>query len=68
MAAAFSIGDRDVTRLPPAARNIAMVFQSYALFPHLTVAENILFGLRVRKVPAGERARASRSASPSCSA
>ena len=45
------IGGRDVTRLPPAARGIAMVFQSYALFPHLTVAENIVFGLRVRKVP-----------------
>jgi sn-glycerol 3-phosphate transport system ATP-binding protein len=44
------IAGRDVTRLPPAARNIAMVFQSYALFPHLTVAENIIFGLRVRKV------------------
>ena len=49
------IGDRDVTRLPSAERGIAMVFQSYALFPHLTVAENILFGLRVRKVPAAER-------------
>ena len=49
------IGERDVTRLPPAARNIAMVFQSYALFPHLTVADNIAFGLQVRKVPADER-------------
>src|SRR5688572_4567779 len=44
------IAGRDVTRLPPAARGIAMVFQSYALFPHLTVAENIVFGLKVRKV------------------
>ena len=44
------IGERDVTRLPPAQRGIAMVFQSYALFPHLSVAENIVFGLRVRKV------------------
>jgi sn-glycerol 3-phosphate transport system ATP-binding protein len=44
------IADRDVTNLPPAKRGIAMVFQSYALFPHLTVAENIVFGLRVRKV------------------
>jgi sn-glycerol 3-phosphate transport system ATP-binding protein len=43
------IGEKDVTRLPPAARGIAMVFQSYALFPHLTVAENIVFGLRVRR-------------------
>jgi sn-glycerol 3-phosphate transport system ATP-binding protein len=51
------IGGGDVTELPPAKRHISMVFQSYALFPHLTVAENILFGLRVRKVPAAERAR-----------
>ncbi|ANN69299.1 ABC transporter ATP-binding protein [Bordetella bronchialis] len=45
------IGDRDVTHLPPAQRRIAMVFQSYALFPHLNVRENILFGLKVRKEP-----------------
>jgi sn-glycerol 3-phosphate transport system ATP-binding protein len=51
------IGGKDVTELPPAKRRISMVFQSYALFPHLTVAENILFGLRVRKVPAAERAQ-----------
>ncbi len=51
------IGGKDVTVLPPAKRRISMVFQSYALFPHLTVAENILFGLRVRKVPAAERTR-----------
>src|SRR5205085_4906319 len=52
-----------VTRLPPAARSIAMVFQSYALFPHLTVAENIVFGLRVRKVSRSETdARLSRVA------
>jgi sn-glycerol 3-phosphate transport system ATP-binding protein len=44
------IDGRDVTGLPPAQRNIAMVFQSYALFPHLSVAENILFGLHVRRV------------------
>jgi sn-glycerol 3-phosphate transport system ATP-binding protein len=49
------IGDVDVTALPPVRRNIAMVFQSYALFPHLTVAENIVFGLRVRRVPAAQR-------------
>jgi sn-glycerol 3-phosphate transport system ATP-binding protein len=49
------IGGRDVTRLSPAQRNIAMVFQSYALFPHLSVAENIVFGLRVRKVDATDR-------------
>src|SRR5690349_975760 len=52
------IGNRDVTRLPPAKRSIAMVFQSYALFPHLSVAENILFGLRGRKVAPGEGGRA----------
>jgi sn-glycerol 3-phosphate transport system ATP-binding protein len=50
-----SIGGRDVTRLPPAQRNISMVFQSYALFPHLSVAENIVFGLRVRKVAEAAR-------------
>jgi sn-glycerol 3-phosphate transport system ATP-binding protein len=49
------IGDADVTTLPPAGRNISMVFQSYALFPHLSVAENIVFGLRVRDVPVAER-------------
>ncbi|MEO8487660.1 MAG: ABC transporter ATP-binding protein [Betaproteobacteria bacterium] len=48
------IAGRDVTRLPPSQRSISMVFQSYALFPHLSVAENILFGLRVRKVAPGE--------------
>ena len=46
------IGDRDVTQLPPSKRRISMVFQSYALFPHLSVRENILFGLKVRKEPA----------------
>ncbi len=45
------IGERDVTFLPPAQRKIAMVFQSYALFPHLNVRDNILFGVRVRKEP-----------------
>ena len=52
------IGSRDVTRLAPARRNVSMVFQSYALFPHLTVAENIGFGLRARRVPRADAARA----------
>ncbi|WP_368921780.1 ABC transporter ATP-binding protein [Comamonas aquatica] len=52
-----SIGGQDVTDLPPAERGIAMVFQNYALFPHLSVAENIGFGLSVRKVPKAEAAR-----------
>ena len=45
-----------MTHLPPAERRLSMVFQSYALFPHLSVAENIVFGLRVRNVPRLERA------------
>jgi len=45
------IGDRDVTELPPQARDVAMVFQSYALYPHLTVRENLGFGLAVRRQP-----------------
>jgi len=47
----IEIGGRNVAGVSPKDRDIAMVFQSYALFPHLSVAENILFGLRVRKVP-----------------
>lgn len=49
------IGGQVVNQLPPAKRDLAMVFQSYALFPHLTVAENILFGLRVRRTPKVEQ-------------
>jgi multiple sugar transport system ATP-binding protein len=45
------IGDRDVTDLAPRHRNISMVFQSYAVFPHMTVRSNIGFGLRMRRVP-----------------
>lgn len=51
------IDDRDVTRRDASKRGVSMVFQSYALFPHLNVRENILFGLKVRKIPKEERAR-----------
>ncbi|KRF12313.1 hypothetical protein ASG90_15120 [Nocardioides sp. Soil797] len=51
------IDDRDVTRLPPKDRDIAMVFQSYALYPHKTVRGNLDFPLRMTKVPAEERNR-----------
>ncbi|HEX8665828.1 MAG TPA: ABC transporter ATP-binding protein [Beijerinckiaceae bacterium] len=57
------IASREVTELPPAKRGVSMVFQSYALFPHLSVAENIVFGLKVRNVPGSEReARLKRAA------
>ncbi|RYY98415.1 MAG: ABC transporter ATP-binding protein, partial [Comamonadaceae bacterium] len=51
------IDGRDVTGLPPAQRGVAMVFQNYALFPHLSVADNITFGLSVRKTSAAETAK-----------
>src|SRR5262245_38406317 len=44
----------DVTQKEPRARDLAMVFQSYALYPHLTVRENLAFGLKMRKTPRGE--------------
>ena len=51
------IGDRDVTHTPPKDRDIAMVFQNYALYPHMTVAENMAFSLKMAKVPTDERKR-----------
>jgi multiple sugar transport system ATP-binding protein len=56
------IGDRDVTHVLPKYRDISMVFQSYALYPHKTVAENIGFPLKVRKVPQAEQDAAIRDA------
>jgi len=50
----ITLDGRDVTTLPPWKRNTGLVFQSYALFPHLTVDENVAFGLEMRKVPAQE--------------
>ena len=52
------IGGEEMTEAPPSKRRVSMVFQSYALFPHLNASENILFGLKARKVPkADQRAR-----------
>src|SRR6187431_1931783 len=50
------IGDRDVTNVPPKDRDIAMVFQNYALYPHMTVAENMGFALKIAGVNKDERA------------
>ena len=47
----IELGGADVTRVPPYSRNVNTVFQDYALFPHMTVARNIEYGLRVRGVP-----------------
>jgi iron(III) transport system ATP-binding protein len=56
------IGERDVTRLPPWSRNVGMVFQSYALWPHMSVARNVAFGLERRKVSRPEITRRVRAA------
>src|SRR4051794_41703024 len=53
----ISIGDRVVNHLPPKDRDIAMVFQNYALYPHMTVEENLAFGLKLRKMPKAEIAK-----------
>jgi multiple sugar transport system ATP-binding protein len=53
----ISIGGRDVTDAAPRARDIAMVFQSYALYPHMTVRQNLGYGLKVRKTPKADAAR-----------
>src|SRR3954465_15162987 len=53
-AGTISIGERDVTDLPPRARDIAMVFQSYALYPHMTVRQNMGYGLKARRTPKAE--------------
>ncbi|MCG5217868.1 ABC transporter ATP-binding protein [Streptosporangium sp. KLBMP 9127] len=53
----IEVDGRDVTGTPPHRRSMGMVFQSYALFPHMTIADNVAFGLRMRKVAAAERDR-----------
>ena len=57
------IGDRVVNDLTPKDRDIAMVFQSYALYPHMTVEQNLAFGLKLRKLPEG-RGETSASSAP----
>ncbi len=64
-----TIGGQDISTLPPWKRDVGMVFQSYALWPHMTVAKNVAFGLEERKVPKADidrrvKARWSSSASP----
>ncbi|MBN1344350.1 MAG: ABC transporter ATP-binding protein [Phycisphaerae bacterium] len=56
-AGSIRFGQKDITNVPPHRRNTGMVFQNYALWPHLTVRENVAFGLRVRKVARPERQR-----------
>src|SRR6478672_6866820 len=56
------IGDRDVTNVPPKDRDIAMVFQNYALYPHMTVADNMGFALKIAGVSKEERAERVREA------
>jgi multiple sugar transport system ATP-binding protein len=51
----LSIGERDVTRLPPGRRDVAMVFQDYALFPHMSVVDNIAYPLKIRRLRKAER-------------
>ena len=53
---------RDITALPPQKRGFGMVFQHYALFPHMTVEENVAFGLEARGVAQGERIEKARAA------
>lgn len=60
----IELGGRDVTRTPPYARNVNTVFQDYALFPHMTVSENIEYGLRVRHMNKPAPPRASRARTP----
>lgn len=56
------IGDRVVNDLPPKDRNVAMVFQSYALYPHMSVRDNLAYPLKLRKVPKAEREQRVREA------
>ena len=53
----IELGGRDVTNVPPFERDVNTVFQDYALFPHMSVGENVAYGLKVKKVPGEERKR-----------
>jgi iron(III) transport system ATP-binding protein len=59
---AVAIGGQDVTRVPAAERDVSMVFQSYALFPHMTVLENVSYGLTVARLPKAEVAERAHAA------
>ena len=61
----IEIGGRDVTRVQPGGRDVAMVFQDYALYPHMTVVDNIAYPLKVKRVPRAERHRAAAEAGAS---
>ncbi|MGH7187237.1 MAG: ABC transporter ATP-binding protein, partial [Pseudomonadota bacterium] len=56
-AGAVVLEDRDITHLSASRRNMGMVFQAYSLFPNMTAEENVMFGLRLRKVPQDEQKR-----------
>ena len=56
-AGTIELGGKDVSSLPPFDRDVNTVFQDYALFPHMTVQQNVEYGLRVKKVPKAERRR-----------
>lgn len=58
----ITIGGKDVTKLPPHRRNVGMVFQNYALFPHMTIAHNVAFGLKMRGMPVRDRTERVRQA------
>jgi putative spermidine/putrescine transport system ATP-binding protein len=61
-AGSVELGGRDVSREPPYARDVNTVFQDYALFPHMSVLENVEYGLRVKRVPRAERRRRAQAA------